>query len=86
VTKVQLRRFWFPIPGHMGIGVTAYTRAEAEGIAREAAASLHWDFHADGCVEDVDVRTLDQKHVIPNMGVVVRQGVWYPNLQPMFGG
>jgi hypothetical protein len=29
-------------------------------------------------VADVDIRTLDQAHVMPNMGLVVRPGVWYP--------
>jgi len=29
-------------------------------------------------VEDVDVRTLDQGHVIPNMLPPDRRGVWYP--------
>ncbi len=29
-------------------------------------------------IEDVDVRTLDQGHVIPNMLPPDRRGVWYP--------
>ncbi|MCW2926654.1 MAG: hypothetical protein JWM86_622, partial [Thermoleophilia bacterium] len=33
----------------------------------------------DEVTEDVDVRDLDQGHVIPNMGVVVWRGVWYPS-------
>jgi len=31
-----------------------------------------------GIVPDVDIRTLDQNHVVPNMGVVTSRGVWYP--------
>jgi hypothetical protein len=29
-------------------------------------------------VPDMDVSTLDQNHVIPNMGVVVWRGIWFP--------
>lgn len=29
-------------------------------------------------VPDVDIRTLDQRHVIPNMEVPVVRGVWFP--------
>jgi hypothetical protein len=35
-------------------------------------------------IEDIDVRILDQGHVIPNMGVVTFKGIWYPiyNINP----
>jgi hypothetical protein len=29
-------------------------------------------------IEDVDISTLDQGHVIPNMEVTVFRGVWFP--------
>jgi hypothetical protein len=29
-------------------------------------------------VENVDVSTLDQKHVLPNIGDVTVRGVWFP--------
>ena len=74
----SLRRFWFPIPGHSGIGVTANSRADAEALAAEAAAQMRWPFVVAGVIEDVDVRDLDQKHVVPNMGVVSWRGIWFP--------
>lgn len=74
----NLRRFWFPVPGHLGIGVTAYSRTEAETLARAAANQVGWPFDASAVVEDIDVRDLDQNHVIPNMGPVNFHGVWYP--------
>ena len=64
----------------MGIGVSAYSRAEAETMARNAASRMGWAFDANGVVEDVDVRGLDQNHVVPNMGPVTFHGVWYPML------
>ena len=75
-----LRRFWFPIPGHLGIGVTAASRADAEVLAADAAAQIGWPFVVAGVIEDVDVRDLDQNHVVPNMGVVSWRGIWYPRL------
>jgi hypothetical protein len=76
----NLRRFWFPVPGHLGIGVTAYSPAEAEALARDVATHMGWTFEANGVMEDVDVRQLDQNHVVPNMGPVTFHGVWYPML------
>jgi hypothetical protein len=76
-----LRRFWFPTVIGLGVGVTARTRAEAEAMASEAAAQLKRPFDPMSVVEDVDVRTLDQNHVIPNMGAVNFAGVWFPRLK-----
>lgn len=73
-----LRIFWFPVPGYLGIGVTAATLEEATGMARTAAMELGWKVDDAQVVEDVDVRQLDQNHVTPNMGPVSFRGVWYP--------
>ena len=74
-----LRRFWFPGQGCWGVGVTAFTKEEASALAEQTAARLGWRL-AGGVVEDVDVRTLDQQHVIPNMGACSDAGVWFPAL------
>lgn len=76
----NLRRYWFAVPGHLGVGVTAHSLDEAEQLAREACASLNWSFEPTAVTEDIDVRTLDQNHVAPNMGPVKFRGVWYPRL------
>ena len=75
----MLRRYWFPVPGHWGIGVTAYTRAEAIELATKAADRLTWRIDPQTAIEDVDVRDLDQNHIVPNMGVVTWLGIWFPN-------
>jgi len=49
-------------------------------MARQAAAQLRRAFEPLKVVEDVDVRTLDQGHVVPNMGAVNFPGVWFPRL------
>ena len=74
----KLRRFWFSMPGALGIGVTAYSRSEAESLAREAAARLGRSFDLATVTEDIDIRDLDQDHVVPNIGPVNFRGVWFP--------
>jgi hypothetical protein len=76
---MMLRRFWFPLDGHLGVGVTAATLEEATALA-EAAKRESWpNAQSLGtAVQDVDVRNLDQKHVAPNIGPVTVPGVWYP--------
>jgi hypothetical protein len=74
-----LRRFWFPIPGYLGVGVTATTESEARLLAEWARAKCWPAAPAVGqVVVDVDVSMLDQKHVVPNMEAPIWAGVWYP--------
>ncbi len=74
----HLRRFWFAVPGALGIGVTAYSLLEAEDLAREANKRIGRSFEPSGVTEDVDIRDLDQNHVVPNMGPTNLRGVWFP--------
>jgi hypothetical protein len=74
----RLRRFWFAIPGRLGIGVTAESRGEAEALAKHAAAKLRLPLDLSSVVEDVDIQSLDQKHVVPNIGPPNFRGVWFP--------
>ena len=75
-----LHRFWFSLARGLGIGVTAYSRDEAEALASAACASLCWEFKVTEVVENVNVGDLDQGRVIPNMGPTTFRGVWYPNM------
>ena len=76
----MLRRFWFPLDGYLGVGVTATTLDEATTLAEDAKRRFWSNAHRLGAaVEDVDVQDLDQKHVTPNIGPVAVRGVWYPS-------
>ena len=88
---MKLTRYWFVIypqnrfgPGNFG--VTADSVAEARQLIidtinayllQESIINLDENTVV---IEHIDIRLLDQGHVIPNMGVVTFKGVWYPNL------
>jgi hypothetical protein len=77
-----LHRYWFDTKGegHLGFGVTAYSVEDAKVLVDEAAKRLGLSAQVNEVVEDVDVRDLDQNHVVPNMGPPNFRGVWFPNL------
>ena len=61
-----------------GCGVTAYSLDDAVGIMKR-------DLFFDGSmpeirevVENVDLPTLDENHVLPNIGTPVDRGIWFP--------
>jgi hypothetical protein len=62
----------------MGIGVTAYSHQQALEWAIERARVLSWTLDASTVKLDIDLSTLDQRHLLPNVGLVTRPGVWYP--------
>jgi hypothetical protein len=79
-----LHRYWIklaapePIGFKLGCGVTAFTEDDAKKLvfsqfsdAPPVIASME---------SDVDVSTLDPKHVIPNIGDCTRRGIWFPAL------
>ncbi len=62
----------------MRCGVTALDKAD--GLALVAGKLFSGDRPPPvlRCIEDVDVRTLDQNHVLPNMKSPAERGIWYP--------
>lgn len=85
--KTLLHRYWFkfeplgrPTVLNLGCGVTAYSREDAETLVREQVFKDEEMPRVSSVVEDVDVRTLDQKHIAPNMGDVSLRGVWFPQI------
>ena len=75
-----LHRYWFKTSEHRGLGVTAYSLDDAWSLIENAARYLEWKYEVLEVIEDVDVRDLDQGHVVPNMGPPNLRGVWYPML------
>ena len=70
--------YWIKTSGHLGVGVTAQSEADA----------LQLFSIAFGSAENVvsieiikDMNDLDQNHVAPNMGNWFRRGIWFPQGQ-----
>ncbi len=80
-----LRRFWFTFknpplfsPLGLGCGITAFDYEDAVNILVSMVFSDESLPEIDSVIEDVNIQTLDQKRVVPNIGLVVVRGVWFP--------
>ena len=62
----------------LGCGVTAFDLDDAIALLEEHVFKGPMPVPIASSTEDVDVRTLDQGHVIPNMLPPHWRGVWYP--------
>ncbi len=77
----SLTRYWIefaeprPFLANLGVGVTAFDEKDAMGLV---SSSLSLSCEVAKVHADIDVRDLDQNHVIPNMGAPSNRGVWFP--------
>ena len=81
----MLRRYWFrfqdvtgPTALKLGCGITAASYEDALDLLRTRVFAGQTLPVISSCVEDIDVSTLDPRHVLPNIGVVPHRGVWFP--------
>ena len=82
-----MHRYWFQFdvefdgkapPGVIiGCGITAYDYEDALKLLREKVF-LCEILPIRSYIEDVDISTLDQGHVLPNMSAPIKRGVWFP--------
>jgi hypothetical protein len=87
VAPPLLRRYWIEFEDTTGTftaprwpkvcGVTAYSLDDALRVIRDRFGLRTAQPGIRQLIEDVDVSTLDAKHVLPNIGVVVWRGVWF---------
>jgi hypothetical protein len=73
-----LTPFWFPVPGHLGIGVTAESLAEATELAAAVAIAQGWTLDARLVEQNVELAPLGLAEALD----VDRPGVWFPVLRP----
>ncbi len=83
-----LHRYWFkfkltlndphPLGTLPGCGVTASSMEDALEMLREQVFQSDVLPDLERCIEDVSLSDLDSKHVLPNCGNVLRQGIWFP--------
>jgi hypothetical protein len=70
--------FWFPVPGHLGIGVTAQSLAEATEMATSVAVGQGWTLDARLVEQNVQLGPLGLEEALD----IGRPGVWFPVLTP----
>ena len=83
-----MKIYWIKLKGENGrgieLGITACDWDDATLLLNQAGRTI-----LDRPIEATAVETwkeiqhadeLDQNHVVPNMGVLLRRGVWFPNL------
>lgn len=86
--KVGLSRYWFefstdddrslPAGVGLGCGVSANGYDDAIQLLRDNIFDGGALPPIVNHISDVDVSELDAAHVLPNMGDVLRRGVWFP--------
>ena len=80
------RKFWFrfdipaselPIGVGLGCGVNARSLELALEMVRERVFAGPLPA-LSVVIEDVEISSLDEEHVLPNLGDVFAEGVWFP--------
>ena len=85
----MLTRFWIRFQGTatetwpctLGCGVTAIDVAEAMALVETHVFQASGLPPVESVEENIDVSTLDPKHILPNIGLPYNRGVWFPNRQ-----
>jgi hypothetical protein len=79
-----MKRYWLtfqkvdrPHPINLGCGVTADGLQDALLMIRKAFPNLALGQPLT-VAEDIDISTLDARHILPNIGDVREEGVWWP--------
>jgi len=83
----MLHRYWIKLTRssspsilNLGCGITAYNEEDARGILQEQVFPVYGSREIIDIVENIDISTLDERHVRLNMGSPVTRGVWFPLL------
>ena len=79
---VELTRFWFEfnVPGAGRYGVTAYNYDDAINLLKAAVFRDSEIPEIKTVIENIDVSTLDEGKILPNIGTPSFRGIWYPAL------
>jgi len=84
---MMLHRYWIqftkvsqPSVLNTGCGVTAYSEEDARQLVSELVFPIYGERNITSIIGDVDLSTLDQGRVIPNMTSHFPRGVWFPRL------
>jgi hypothetical protein len=79
LSNSMLVRYWFHTQKGLGFGVTAYSLEDAKSLL-----AAQWPSSPESeileVVPNINISSLDQGHVAPNMGLANVRGVWFPCL------
>jgi hypothetical protein len=72
-----MKPFWITTtkPMTLGYGITAHSAEDAESLLRLILPAA---YAIDTITWVQDVQSLDQRHVVPNMGDLLKRGIWFP--------
>lgn len=83
-----MKKYWFqflasntetlPIGISLGCGISAYNYEDAIQLISEKVFTNDVIPGIDSVIEGIDISTLDEAHVLPNMGDVTVRGIWFP--------
>lgn len=77
-----LTTYWYSFPSDerlpIGIGVTAYSRSDADALIEQQGINWHLTAKEVNVAENLTLSDLDQSNVVPNVGPMQFRGVWYP--------
>ncbi len=62
----------------LGCGITALSKYDALKIVEEKMFSSKIIPPISSTVEDIDLSSLDENHIIPNMLSPTMRGIWFP--------
>ena len=81
IYRIKLKN---PAYAPLGFGITAFDWNDAASLLSRAVSECWGEKIDAAAVESATEITsedeLDQSHVVPNMGVMLRRGVWFPNM------
>ena len=80
-----MKRYWFefcegnlPFGVRIGCGVTAYNYDDALFLLSKKVFNNAAPPEIKNMIENVDISTLDDGHVLPNMSSPNLRGIWFP--------
>ena len=79
IDRDLLTTFWFEAEKGLGIGVTAYSLEDALSLMKNEKLLVPFKPYYEKYIVDIVFGDLELNHVVPNMGVMVIRGIWYPN-------
>src|SRR6266508_806749 len=80
ISEDDLRRYSSYCGLGLGCGVTAYSSHDALVVLCERLFTKDPWPPVRNVIEDVVISTLDPGHVLPNIGVPIWRGVWFPRI------